>query len=411
MKKVDSKDSLSAKAKPETLSPATETFHNTFFQALNFQEIVINLNIQKNTPPTMSVKHILVIYPEVDITKIAVYRNISLIFLKSIRHKAETLTGFKNVIEELDYRTGLIIDELKSNQIDFNDISVVMARGGLIKPLQSGVYQVNEAMKRDLRVGVMGMHATNLGGLIADKIASMLPDAKAYLADPVVVDELEPIARVSGLPAIERNSIFHALNHKNVSREYAKSINRNYDELNLIVAYIGSGGVSVGAHHGGKVIDVNQAFDGDGPFSMTRTGGLPVGQVIDLCYSGKYTREEMRKLITEQGGILAYLGTKSLSQVLTMIDEGDEQATFIMDAMAYQIAKEIGAIATVLEGNVDAILVMGSIMNSKFFTTQLMRRIEKIAIVSVYPIVNDLDSLAMNGVMIQRGEATVIEYV
>ncbi len=359
----------------------------------------------------MSEKHILVIYPEVDITKIAVYRNISLIFLKSIRHKPDALATFSNVIEELDYRTGLILEELKNNQIDPADIAVVMARGGLIKPLKSGVYQVNEAMKRDLRVGVMGMHATNLGGLIADKIASQLPNAKAYLADPVVVDELEPIARVSGLPAIERNSIFHALNHKNVSREYAKSINRSYDELSLIVAYIGSGGVSVGAHHGGKVIDVNQAFDGDGPFSMTRTGGLPVGQVIDICYSGKYTREEMRKLVTEQGGIQAYLGTKSLNHVLAMIDEGDEQAAFIMDAMAYQIAKEIGAMATVLECKVDAVLIMGSIMNSKFFTNQLMRRIEKIATVSVYPIVNDLDSLAMNGMMILRGEAEISEYI
>jgi len=359
----------------------------------------------------MSTKHILVIYPEVDITKIAVYRNISLIFLKSIRHKADILSGFPNVIAELDYRTELIMEELKNNQINFEDIAVVMARGGLIKPLHSGVYQVNEAMKRDLRVGIMGVHATNLGGLIADKIASMLPDAKAYLADPVVVDELEPIARVSGLPEIERNSIFHALNHKNVSREYAKSINRNYDELNLIVAYIGTGGVSVGAHQGGKVIDVNQAFDGDGPFSMTRTGGLPVGQVIDLCYSGKYTREQMRKLVTEQGGIQGYLGTKSLTQVLSLIDEGDEQATFIMDAMAYQIAKEIGSMATVLECRVDAILIMGSILNSKFFTTQLMRRIEKIAPISVYPIVNDLDSLAMNGMMILHGEADIIEYI
>ncbi len=359
----------------------------------------------------MSVKHILVIYPEVDITKIAVYRNISLVFLKSIRHKPEALASFPNVIDELDYRTGLILEELKSNQIDLNDIGVVMARGGLIKPLKSGVYQVNEAMKRDLSVGVMGMHATNLGGLIADKIASELPEAKAYLADPVVVDELEAIARVSGLPVIERNSIFHALNHKNVSREYAKSINRKYDELNLVVAYIGSGGVSVAAHKGGRVIDVNQAFDGDGPFSMTRTGGLPVGQVIDLCYCGKYTREEMRKMVTEQGGIQAYLGTKSLNQVLSMVDEGDEQATFIVDAMAYQIAKEIGSMATVLECKVDAVLIMGSIMNSKFFTNQLIRRIDRIATVSIYPIVNDLDSLAMNGMMIQRGEADVFEYI
>ena len=355
-------------------------------------------------------KSILVIYPEVDITKIAVYRNTSLIFLKSIRHRQDDLNRFTNVIEQLDFRTELILNELKNNQIELGEISIVMARGGLIKPLQSGVYQVNDAMKRDLRKGVMGMHATNLGGLIADKIASVLPQAKAYLADPVVVDELDPIARVSGLPVIERNSIFHALNHKNVSREYANSINKPYDELRLIVVYIGSGGVSVGAHLGGRVVDVNQAFDGDGPFSMTRTGGLPVGQVIDLCFSGKYTREEMRRLITEQGGIQAYLGTKSLSQVLTMIDDGDEQASFIIDAMAYQISKEIGAMATVLDCNVDAILIMGSIMNSKYFSNLLLHRIEKIAPISIYPIVNDLDSLAMNGNMILRGEANIMEY-
>jgi butyrate kinase len=355
-------------------------------------------------------KSILVIYPEVEITKIAVYRNTSLIFLKSIRHKAEDLAVFSDVIDQLDYRTQLIIQELNNNQIDLSEITVVMARGGLIKPVKSGIYEVNEAMKKDLRTGIMGRHATNLGGLIGDKIAGMLPSAKAYLADPVVVDELEPIARVSGLPQIERTSIFHALNHKNVSREYAKSINRKYEELNLVVAYIGSGGVSVGAHHGGKVVDVNQAFDGDGPFSMTRSGSLPVGQLIDLCYSGKYTKEQMRSLITEKGGIYAYLGTKSLSQVLSMVDEGDEQASLIMDAMVYQVAKEIGSMATVLDCKIDAILIMGAIMNSKFFTTQLIRRIEKLGPVSIYPIVNDLDSLAMNGVTIVRGEAEILVY-
>ncbi len=355
-------------------------------------------------------KSILVVYPEPDLTKIAVYRNTSLIFLKSIKHKAGDLAAFTDVTDQLDYRTGMIMEELVNNQIELSEIAVVMVRGGLIKPVRSGIYKVNEAMKRDLKVGVMGRHATNLGGLIGDKIASLLPDAAAYLADPVVVDELEPIARVSGLPQIERTSIFHALNHKYVSREYAASINRNYEDLKLIVVYIGSGGVSVGAHSGGKVIDVNQAFDGDGPFSMTRTGSLPVGQVIDLCFTGENTREEMHRLVTEQGGIAGYLGTKSLSQVLSMVEEGDEQATFILDAMVYQIAKEIGAMATVLEGNVDAILVMGAIMNSRFFSKQLLKRIEKIGPVSVYPIVNDLDSLAMNGVMIIRGEAEILEY-
>lgn len=358
----------------------------------------------------MSTKQILVIYPEPEITKVAVYRNMSLVFLKSIRHKQEVLANFEQVTDELDYRTGLIMDELKTNEIDVAEISVVMARGGLIRPLKSGIYHVTENMLRDLRAGVMGTHATNLGGLIADKIASLLPNAKAYLADPVVVDELQPLARISGLPEIERNSIFHALNHKNISREYAKSINRNYEDLNLIVAYIGSGGVSVGAHHNGKVIDVNQAFDGDGPFSMTRTGSLPVGKVIDLCFSGKYSHAEMRKLITEKGGIQAYLGTRSLNQVISMVEEGNEQAMHIVDAMAYQIAKEIGAMSAVLFGKVDAILIMGAIMNNKFFTNILLQRIANVAPVSIYPIVNDLDSLAMNAMMIIRGEAEIIEY-
>jgi len=358
----------------------------------------------------MLVKHILVIYPEPEITKIAVYRNTSLIFLKSIRHKPEQLNSFENVIDELDYRTGMIMDELNTNQIDLGEIGVIMARGGLIKPVKSGVYEVNERMKEDLRKGVMGVHATNLGGLIADRIASLLPNAKAYLADPVVVDEMEPIAKISGLPGVERNSVFHALNHFNISREYANSINRNYKDLRLVVAYIGSGGVSVGAHRYGQVVDVNQAFDGDGPFSMTRTGSLPVGQLIDLCYSGKYTHQEMRKLITEQGGIKAYLGTKSLTEVMNRVDSGDETARFVVDAMAYQIAKEIGGMAAVLEFNIDATLIMGSIMNNKFFTEKLISRIEKIAPVSVYPILNDLDSLAMNGIMILKGEVEITNY-
>jgi butyrate kinase len=359
----------------------------------------------------MSVKQILVIYPEVEVTKIAVYRNNSLIFLKSIRHKSEALSAFSNVIDELDYRTGLILEELNNNQINPEDIGVIMARGGLIKPVKSGIYRVNDAMKRDLRTGIMGVHATNLGGLIADKIASVYPDAKAYLADPVVVDELESIARISGLPEIERNSVFHALNHFNISREYAKSINRNYKDLKMVIAYIGNGGVSVGAHCKGQVVDVNQAFDGDGPFSMTRSGSLPVGQLIDLCYNGKYTRDEMHKLVTEQGGIKAYLGTKSLSELSVMIESGNEKALFITDAMAYQIAKEIGAMAAVLEFDVNAILVMGSLLNNRYFTEKLVNRVQKIAPVSVFPIVNDLDSLATNGMMILRGEAEILEYV
>jgi butyrate kinase len=355
-------------------------------------------------------KSILVIYPETDITKIALYRGGTLTFLKSIRHKPEDLLGFADINDQLDYRTGLIMNELKANDIDLQNITVVMARGGLINPVQSGIYHVNERMKEDLRKGVMGRHATNLGGLIADKICASIPTAKAYLADPVVVDELDPLARISGLPFIERKSIFHALNQKNVSREYAKSINKKYEDLNLVVVYIGSGGVSVGAHKFGKVVDVNQAFDGDGPFSATRTGSLPVGQLIDLCYSGKYTHDEMHRMLTEQGGLLAYLGTKSISEILSRVDSGDEKAKFILKAMAYQIAKEIGSMATVLICEVDAILIMGAILNNKFFTDELTRRIHRIGPVSIYPVVNDMDSLAINGNKIMTGEAEVLVY-
>lgn len=355
-------------------------------------------------------KSILVIYPEIYITKIAVYRNTSLLFLKTIRHPAEIIAGFEDVYDQLDYRLNLILEEIKNNQIDPADIAVVMARGGLIKPVKSGIYEVNDTMVKDLNEGVMGHHATNLGGLLADKIVKILPDARAYLADPVVVDELEPFARISGLPEIKRTSIFHALNHKNISREYAKSLNKNYEDLNLIVAYIGSGGVSVAAHTKGKAVDVNQAFDGDGPFSMTRSGSVPVGQLVDLCYSGKYSHTEMRKLISEKGGIKAYTGASTLNELSGLIDQGDENAIFIIEALAYQIAKEIGSIATVLKGKVDAILIMGPILNGKIFTQSLIERIEFIAPVSLYPVVNDLDSLASNGVMIMKGEAEVLKY-
>lgn len=358
----------------------------------------------------MAASQILVIYPEPEITKIAVYRNNSLVFLKTLKHKPEQLAAFAKVTDELDFRSGLILQELQNNQIDFDDIAIIMARGGLLKPLKSGVYQVNEAMKADLRKGVMGVHATNLGGLIADNLVKHMKNARAFLADPVVVDELQPLARVSGLPGIERNSVFHALNHFNISREYANSINRSYKELRTIIAYIGNGGVSVGAHLNGQVVDVNQAFDGDGPFSLTRSGGLPVGQLIDLCYNGKHTREQMHKLITENGGLKAYLGTRSLSEVLALVEEGDSKARFYIEAMAYQIAKEVGSMAAVLEFEVDAVLVMGAILNNRFFTDCLIRRIERIAPISLYPIVNDLDSLAANGSMILRGEVAPQEY-
>lgn len=353
---------------------------------------------------------ILVIYPEVNKTKMAVYQNGEVTFLKTIRHKTEVLESFNDINDQLLFRVEAIMSELNDNDIEPNTIKVIMARGGLIKPLKSGIYEVNEQMKEDLRTGVMGRHATNLGGLIADEIVKRLPEAKAYLGDPVVVDELDKVARVSGHPLIERKSIFHCLNHKYVAREYSKSLNKPYSELNLIVAHIGGGGISIGAHRKGKVVDVNQAFDGDGPFAIMRSGSLPVGDLVDICFSGKYSREQVRRMITDEGGLSAYLGTASLSEIEMRLADNDEDAWFYVTAMAYQVAKEIGAMSTVLEGKVDAILLTGNILNNRKFTDEIIRRVYQIAPITVYPVVNDLDSLAANGLLVLKGQAEIIEY-
>lgn len=353
---------------------------------------------------------ILVIYPEVTKTKMAVYQNGEVNFLKTIRHKAEVLDGFNDINDQLLFRVDAVMNEINDNEIELDSIKVIMARGGLIKPVKSGIYEVNEQMKKDLLTGVMGRHATNLGGLIADEIAMRLPDAKAYLGDPVVVDELDELARVSGHPLIERKSIFHCLNHKYVAREYAKSVNKPYADLNLIVAHIGGGGISVGAHRKGRVVDVNQAFDGDGPLAVMRTGSLPIGDLVDLCFSGNFTKKQIRKMITEEGGLSAYLGTSSLSEIEMRLAANDEKAWFYLNAMAYQVCKEIGAMSTVLEGKIDSILLTGNILNNKKFTDEIIRRVDQLAPITVYPVVNDLDSLAANGMLVLQGKAELIEY-
>jgi butyrate kinase len=357
-------------------------------------------------------KEILVIYPKVDQTKIAVYRNINVIFLKTIKHKPEELAPFKNVMDQVEFRTKAILDEIRENDLNMGAMEVVVARGGLIKPLKkAGVYQVNDLMIKHLSEGYQGMHETNMGGIIADKIAKELPNARAFLADPVVVDELDDIARVTGHPEFERKSIFHALNHKYIARKYAKSNNKCYYDLSMIVAHIGSGGTSIGAHKAGKVVDVNQAFDGAGPYSLTRTGTLPTGKLVDICFSGKYTKEEIRKMITKEGGIFAHLGTSNIHEIFERIDAGDTKARFYMEAMAYNIAKHIGSMAAVLDFKVDAILLSGSIFNYPLFTDYLSEKIKSIAPLSIFPTINDMDALASNAYLALKGEIDVNEYI
>ena len=351
----------------------------------------------------MSEQLILAINPGSTSTKIAVFNGNRQIFLKNIQHSSEKIAGFANITDQYEFRKKIILDELKGAGIEVDKLRIIVGRGGLIKPIPSGVYEVNEPMKEDLRQGVLGQHASNLGGLIASDIARSLPSAKAYIADPVVVDELEPIARISGHPLFERISIFHALNQKAIARAHAKLQNKSLGEMNLIVAHMG-GGVSVGAHERGRVVDVNQALDGEGPFSPERSGTLPAGALARLCFSGEYTPAEIKKIITGQGGLVAYLGTNNALEVEERADAGDEKAKLLQDAFAYQVAKEIGAMATVMKGNVDAILLTGGMAYGKPVVNNIRERVQHIAPVYVYPGEDEMKALAMNGLMIINNE-------
>ncbi|MCD4795809.1 MAG: butyrate kinase [Candidatus Cloacimonetes bacterium] len=352
---------------------------------------------------------VLVINPGSTSTKIAVFENEKEIFLKNIKHSTEDISRFKKISDQYHFRKDIILEELKQANIDLDSIDCVIGRGGLIKPIRSGVYLVNEELKKDLKKGILGEHASNLGGLIADDISRSIPGTKAYIADPVVVDEFQDVARISGHPLFERISIFHALNQKAIARTHSRTINRNYEDLNLIVVHLG-GGISVGAHKKGKVIDVNQALDGEGPFSPERSGTLPVGALAKLCFSGKYTLPEIKKIITGNGGFVAYLGTNDAYEIEMRVKNGDEKAKLIQDAMSYQIAKEIGAMSTVLKGKVDGILLTGGLARNPLLVEYVSEMVSFIAPVSVYPGEDEMRALALNGLMALKDEIEILEY-
>jgi len=352
---------------------------------------------------------ILAINPGSTSTKFSLFEEEKLVFEKTLRHSASELDSFTRITDQFHFRKDLIMNELHVRDVDLARIAAVVGRGGLVKPIESGIYKVNQRMKDDLTAGYFGQHASNLGGLIADEIATTLCCASAYIVDPVVVDELRPVARISGHPEIERRSIFHALNQKAVARIYAASINRKYEDLNLIIAHMG-GGVSVGAHDHGKVIDVNNALNGDGPFSPERSGGLPSGQLVDLCYSGRFTHDELMSMLTGKGGMMAYLDTNSFIEVCKMTEKGDEKAILISNAAAYQVGKEIGAMASVLSGNVDAIILTGGMAFQESHMNKIRSMVEFIAEVVVYPGEDELKALAFNGLLALDGKIEIKTY-
>ncbi len=334
---------------------------------------------------------LLVINPGSTSTKFGVFDDDQPVFHQTIRHD-EQLTQLPELSDQKAIREQMICEALDKANIALSTMDAIVGRGGLLHPLKGGVYEVNEAMLDDLESCRYGRHASNLGGIIAFDIATSV-HVKAYIADPVIVDEMEPLARFSGWPAIERKSVFHALNQKAVARRYAKEHHHRYEDLNLIVAHLG-GGISVGAHQRGRVIDVNNALSGDGPFSAERTGGLPFSDVIELAFSGHYEKEALEKDFIGKGGLVAYLGTGDAIAIDRRIDEGDEEAKMVMEAMAYQIAKEIGAAAAVLKGEVDAVILTGGLAYDPYLIEWIEKRVAFISPVTIYPGEDELSALA-----------------
>lgn len=350
---------------------------------------------------------VLAINPGSTSTKYAVYDDEHVVVSQSIQHSPEELAPFNKASEQLEWRRELVLDALKKNDIDVNSLDAVIGRGGLIHPVESGTYEVNAFLRDDL-LNAQRQHASNLGGLIADDIARKA-GVKAYIADPVTVDELMPYARISGIPDVPRVSILHALNQKAVARRYAREAGVPYEELNLIVCHMG-GGSSVGAHRRGRIIDTTNGFNGDGPFTPERAGTVPPGQLVDLCYSGKYTHEQMARLVHGKGGLFAHLGTSSVPEILERIDRGDLHAMLILRAMCYTTAKAIGEMAVALKGHVDAILITGGVAHSKRLTDFIAGHVDFIAPIYVYPGENELESLAMNALAVLKGERQASVY-
>ena len=352
---------------------------------------------------------LLVINPGSTSTKVAVFEDEQPLFVETLRHSSQEISAFPHILDQYEFRLETILDLLQRREVALSSFSAIVGRGGLLRPIPSGTYRVNERMVAELyRRDKEREHASNLGAPLAFEIANRT-GIPAFIVDPVCVDEFDDIARVSGLPEIERQSLSHALNLKATARRAARDLGRPYPELNLVVAHLG-GGISVTAHRRGRMLDVNQALDGGGPFSPERSGGLPVGDVVRMCfgvapYEGLgLTYEQMFKKLAGQGGLVAHLGTNSAVEVERRIEAGDAHARLIYEAMAYQIAKEIGAMATVLCGDVDVVVLTGGVAHSEMLVGWIRQRVQWIAPVLVYPGEDEMLALALGALRVLRGE-------
>ncbi len=346
-------------------------------------------------------ENLLVINPGSTSTKVAIFRNGDNIIQKNLNHSTEEIDKFEKITDQYQYRMMIILEWLKEINISEKSLAAVVGRGGLLKPMPSGTYKVTKTMIEDLKIGVQGEHASNLGGIIAKGIADA-EGIPAFIVDPVAVDEFEDVARISGMPEIPRKSLVHALNVRAVGRRAARDMGKALADVNLIVAHLG-GGISIAPLKQGKIIDVNNANEG-GPFSPERAGGLPNGAIIKMCYSGNYTQAEMKKKTVGKAGLVGYLGTNDARDAIKMIENGDKNADLIFDAMAYQIAKEIGAMAAVLKGKVDAVVLTGGIAYSKLLCERISRRVQFIAPVKIYPGEDEMLALSEGAQRVLSGE-------
>lgn len=355
----------------------------------------------------MSIKS-LIINPGSTSTKIGVFEDETLLFEETLRHSTEEIAQYASIVDQKDFRKQIIMDLLEEKKFDIHSLQVIVGRGGMLKPIPGGTYAVTDELLEDLKIGRQGQHASNLGGILAREIGDSI-GVPSYIVDPVVVDELMPIARYSGVPELPRTSVFHALNQKAVAKRYAKEQNVAYDSLRLIVVHMG-GGVSVGAHENGCVVDVFNALDGDGAFSPERAGAVPSGALIKMCFSGEYTEKEVYKKIVGNGGFNAYLGTNDMRNVEKMVNEGDGHAKEVREAFILQVSKNIGSMAAVLNGKVDQIILTGGIAYNKSVTDGLAERVGFIAPITVYPGEDELLALTQGALRVLNGEEQAMVY-
>ncbi|MGZ5425009.1 MAG: butyrate kinase [Candidatus Aminicenantales bacterium] len=351
---------------------------------------------------------LLIINPGSTSTKIAVYEDAGEVLSANISHTAEELAPFDKIVEQKGFRKDIVLRTLKDKNIESAGLAAVIGRGGLLNPIPSGVYRVNDRMLEDLTRGVQGEHASNLGGLIADEIARPL-GIPAFIVDPVVVDELDEWARLSGVPEIRRRSIFHALNHKYSARLAARELGRSYESVDLIVCHLG-GGISIGVHKQGRVVDVNNALNGEGPIAPERAGTTPAGDLVGLSFSGKYQECDLRKMLTGRGGMVAHLKTNDMRETLKRVAAGDKQADLVFTAMVLTVAKQVGACAAVLKGRVDGIVLTGGLAFSTEFIDRIKECVQFLGPVFVFPGENEMVALAEAGLRVMRGEEAARTY-